>query len=226
MESNMRSPGKLSTAILAGGESSRMGTDKAFMSHKGVPFISVIASEASKVSEDVVVIIGRKRMQDFEAVLSSKVRVFNDDSYIANPLGGILSAFRHVKNRHVAIVTCDAPLAKASVISYLFNAIQNHSAVVPIWKEEDKMTMEPLFAVYDIAKTKEALFQTLNEGSAGPKVMILRLQDVLYVSMTQLRLVDPLLDSFVNINTEDDYSAMEGKNIQKVAHPDSSDEKT
>mgnify|MGYP001626509049 CR=1 FL=1 len=50
----------LSAAVLAGGRSSRMGIDKAFLRFNGRPFVQVIAEKLSSFSDDVMVIVGRK----------------------------------------------------------------------------------------------------------------------------------------------------------------------
>lgn len=204
----MDNPGKLSAIILAGGESKRMGSDKAFLLHEGRPFISAIASEMRMVSDDVIVMIGRKRREDFEAALGTEVRVYNDDQYLGNPVGGILSSFAHAKHSSAVVVACDSPLVKAAVIGYLFQALQAHSAAVPLWEDENKMTMEPLCAVYDVAEAKRALLQVIHEEKVTPKRMVLLLEDVLYVDVSQLRLVDPMLDSLVNVNTQGEYVAL------------------
>ena len=205
---------KLSAAILAGGRSRRMGSDKAFLLSEGKPFVLAIASELLKVSDDVFVLIGNKGRQDFASLLGGCARVLNDDPFSDNPLGGIRSAFTNAKYPAAAIVPCDVPLLKAEVISYLFAALGNHSAAVPVHRREDKMSVEPLCAVYNVEEGKEAIGQTIREGFTSPKSMILRMKDVLYVSLSKLAIVDPSLESFVNVNTRDEYLA-----LMKRQHP-------
>lgn len=194
-----------------------MGSDKAFLFHEGERFISRVVLEASKVSDEVIVMVGKKRKEDYEAVLGKGARVFKDNHYIANPIGGILSALDHVKHTSMAVLACDAPLVKAEVISYLFAVLKDHSAAVPIWEEGDKMTIEPLCAVYNVEKARKAITQTLHERMAGPKRMVFRMKDVFYLSVTQLRLIDPMLDSLVNINTKEEYSALESRETRSTA---------
>ena len=188
-----------------------MGSDKAFLLLEGRTFISSIASEMSKVSDDVMVMIGKKSREEFEDALGPDVRVYPDDQYLGNPIGGIASAFPHVRHRHAAVVACDSPLVKAEVIEYLFTALGQHSAAVPVWDEEDRMTMEPLCAVYDVAEAREAIAKAIGEGNETPKRMVLHLQDVLYVDVSQLRLVDQRLDSLMNVNTPTEYEALEDR---------------
>lgn len=194
-----------------------MGSDKAFLLHEGKPFIHAVASEMSKISDDVLVLIGNKTKQEFEMVLGKDVSVLNDDDYAENPLGGIRSAFAHAKHSAAAIVPCDTPLLKADVISYLFSILRDHSAVVPVHEKKDRMSMEPLCAVYNVSEGKEAIMQTLYEGLATPKNMVLQMKDVLYISVSELAAVDPSLGSFVNINTPDEYSALVRREYQLCA---------
>lgn len=216
----MDSRRKLSAVILAGGLSRRMGSEKAFLLHEGQSFISSVASEMSKASDDVIVMIGRKRKEDFEPAVPEGVRILRDDDYLGNPVGGIRSAFEHVKHADAAVVACDSPLVKAEVIRYLAEELQNHSATVPLWEEEDKTTMEPLCAVYAVAETKTAIQQTIKEGNLTPKRVVFHLKDVLYIDVSRLRLVDPRLDSLVNVNTRSEYAALERReDSQAPAYP-------
>jgi molybdopterin-guanine dinucleotide biosynthesis protein A len=185
-----------------------MGSDKAFLLNEGKPFVLAIASELSRVSDDVLVLIGNKERHDFASLLNGRARVLNDDPYIDTPLGGLRSAFTNARHQAAAIVACDVPLLKAEVISYLFTALQNHSAAVPIRRKGDKMSIEPLCAIYNVAEGNRAIEQTIREGYTSPRSMILRMEDVQFVSVSKLTTVDPLLESFVNVNTQDEYLAL------------------
>jgi molybdopterin-guanine dinucleotide biosynthesis protein A len=74
---------------LAGGKSSRMGTDKAFLHYAGKTFISLITDKLLKITDDVVVAIGRKDKRDFEPLLrDGRIRIMNDTHYLENPYRG------------------------------------------------------------------------------------------------------------------------------------------
>ena len=77
---------ELSVAILAGGKSLRMWEDKAFLKINGVQFIKIIYDKASALSDDVMVIIGNKKSEEFRSYLPSQATILNDLFYITSPL--------------------------------------------------------------------------------------------------------------------------------------------
>lgn len=198
-----------SAIILAGGKGNRMGTEKAFLRYNGSTFIELIAEEMHRVSNDVLILIGTKCKAPFESLLgSNRVRIISDTYFLDNPLGGLLSALDHISSEYFAVVACDSPLVKAKVVRYLFDAAQGHSASVPIWDEQDRMSMEPLCAVYNTEESKRAIFEVIGEPRTGPKRMVMHLRDVRYVPVSELRPLDPGIDSLLNINTPEDYLAL------------------
>ncbi len=186
-----------------------MGSEKAFLRHRGVAFITAISAEMAKVSDDIIVMTGAKDEKAFERFLEPGVRVFRDDEYLSNPLGGILSGLAHVVHPRVAIVGCDTPLLKAEVIDYLRDAMGDHAAAVPIGEGRDATTMEPLCAVYSVPEVKRAAFQAAHGTRKTAKRMVTLIGDVRYVEASLLRSVDPTLDSLVDVNTPEEYAALE-----------------
>jgi molybdopterin-guanine dinucleotide biosynthesis protein A len=77
----------ISVVILAGGESKRMGPDKALLKYKGNEFIKLISSEMSKVSDEVIFAVGKKDPASFASVLGSGVMIIKDQRYLGNPMG-------------------------------------------------------------------------------------------------------------------------------------------
>lgn len=199
---------QLSAVILAGGQNSRMGSEKAFLLHQGRAFVSTIAAQMSRVSDDVVVMTGEKDARRFIPFLEADVRVFKDDRYLSNPLGGIMSGLGHVKHARTALLACDAPLLKAEVIGMLSDLLGDHPAAVPVREIDDASTMEPLCAVYRVAEAKEAAAQALQDARKTAKRMVTLMGDVLYVDASHLRQVDPSLDSLVDINTREEYQLL------------------
>jgi len=171
------------------------------------------------VSDDVVVMTGKKDARAFEPFLEGDIKIFADDWYLSTPLGGIISGLGHVKHAYTALLGCDAPLVKAEVIDYLFEVVGGHVAAVPIWEKDDVSTMQPLCAVYRVAEAKKAALQALHDTRQTVKRMVTLMPDVLFVGVPQLRQVDPSLDSFVDVNTRDEYSALENRTVTPVLVP-------
>lgn len=195
-----------SIVILAGGKSLRMQSDKAFIAYRGSSFISRIVAEASRVCGNILVVIGEKEKGRFESDLGGKVRVINDAHRLGAPLGGMLTAFDLLKDGYAAVIACDTPLVKGEVLETLRDSAASHSAAVPLW-ESGKI--EPLCSVYDVGEAREASMKAIAAGRLKCRDMIALLSDVNYVSVAELRTIDPSLESLINVNTRGDFSALE-----------------
>jgi len=203
---------KLSVIILAGGMSSRMGADKAFLSLGMNSFLGLIVSQALALSNDIVIATGMKNVSDYDKLLQNEgVRVFNDDTYVRSPLGGMLTGLNHVNGEYALVIACDLPLVKSSLLAHLFSRASGYDAAVPLWNINDKMSTEPLCAVYRVESTKRMIEGMLEEKTHPCKKMILRLLNVNFVPISELRFYDNELDSFLNINTKMEYADLLAK---------------
>lgn len=195
-----------SAIILAGGKSERIGSDKAFLRMGRSTFLSIIAEEMLLVSSDVITVVGRKKLEPFaKEVRDSRVRFAKDSHYIGNPLGGMLTGLELATNEYAAVVACDLPLVRNNVISRLFEEAKGHDAAVPIWDTKDKLSIEPLCAVYNVQRMKRAINDSLGKGISGCKLVVRSLPDVRYVPVSELKEYDRDLDFLNNINTTKDY---------------------
>lgn len=206
-------PPLLSVAILAGGESRRMGKDKAFLTYRGKRFIETIAQVALKVSDDVMVVIGSKQEGEFRWLASLKnqeeggvsISLLSDEYRLKNPVGGILTAAQHARHEYMTVLPCDSPLVSPGVIKFLRVHAENHSGAVPVWENGDT---EPLCAVYRTSEIGEAIKKALAQNKLGPKHAISFLQDVRFVPVEELRRFDSSLESFRNVNTIEDFESL------------------
>jgi molybdenum cofactor guanylyltransferase len=184
-----------------------MGSDKAFLKLKGRPFILLVTEELAKVSDDIIVVIGKKEILRFKTVLESDVTIMKDSHNVGSPASGILTAIDHVRHRLTAIVACDLPLLKAQVIELLRDSCKNHSGAVPKWPNGD---IEPLCSVLNVRQAKRALLSsTFKFGKIGPRHIIKQMKDVNYVSVEKLEKCDKKLESLVNVNSRKDYLSVE-----------------
>jgi molybdenum cofactor guanylyltransferase len=202
----------LSAVVLAGGKSRRMGSDKAFLKLGDRTFLSIITSELMKVSDDIIVVVGKEEPQKFNEVIDRSIKVIRDRHDFGSPASGIATCLEHTKYLTATIVACDLPLVKAEVIDYLYMCSPGYSAAVPIWPNGD---IEPLCAVYNIRETKAALAQALEfNHSIGPRHIIRAMKNVNYVRVSSLRSYDRALLSLFNVNSRDQYLAL----LDKITH--------
>src|SRR5271170_1000900 len=90
--------------ILAGGESSRMGRDKALLDFGGTPLVLHIASLAQPFTGAPIIVGPPDRYAHLN------LRVIPDDALGIGPLGGIATALRDSREPWNLVLGCDLPL--------------------------------------------------------------------------------------------------------------------
>lgn len=95
--------------ILAGGLSSRMGSDKGMLVWNGKTFISHILHTLSFLFEHIVIISNNATEYHNLGCI-----VINDTIKDIGPIGGIYTGLQHSKKELNLFVTCDAPLLSHS----------------------------------------------------------------------------------------------------------------
>ncbi|MEM3196536.1 MAG: molybdenum cofactor guanylyltransferase [Conexivisphaerales archaeon] len=188
----------LSVAILAGGKSSRMGAEKAFLKFHDKPLIRIIYDKLATLSDDLIIIIGTKAPDAFISALPLGARVITDLIYTSSPIGGIISAAINSHYMYFVAIATDMPLIKPEIIKRLYNVAIGHSAAIPVLKDGK---LEPLCSVYRADDIKR-----LNSYSIrAAKDIIKILPDPVLVNTESFIDIDPELDTFFNVNTRADY---------------------
>src|SRR5437773_12522 len=103
----------LSGAILVGGQSRRMGTDKALLEFEGEPLVVRLARSLAAVCDEVLLVGGDPAR--FAGLLLS-VRCVPDGAQDAGPLGGILGALQAARHDACLVVGCDMPFVTAEIV--------------------------------------------------------------------------------------------------------------
>jgi molybdopterin-guanine dinucleotide biosynthesis protein A len=107
-------PSPLAGAVLAGGQSRRMGRDKALLPLGGVPMIRILTDRLARIAEPVVVIADRADRYSFLGV-----PVLADLRTGCGPLGGIHTALRQLDAEEVFVLACDTPFVSEELIAYI-----------------------------------------------------------------------------------------------------------
>ena len=140
---------KKSVAILAGGQSRRMGRDKAQLRWGEASWLEHTARVAIEVASNVAV-VGRSRPSDWP--LQDTI-FLNDAVPDRGPMGGLLSALRWLKELDedcgVLALACDTPQLNSGAIEWVFEqAAQRqlqHGLIV-----RNGGSIEPLFSIYTV----------------------------------------------------------------------------
>ena len=130
---------QVSGAILAGGQSRRMGSDKAALLIQGEPILKRTARLVASITADVAIIGPPER-----AALAPGVRILPDRWPQQGPLGGIATALQALAGEAVLVVGCDMPFLNAALLRHLIALAPEYDAVVVRVDGE----VHPLHAVY------------------------------------------------------------------------------
>src|SRR5271166_4565266 len=129
----------VSAFILAGGRSSRMGTDKALLQWNGENLLQNALSKAKEVSPAPMIVGSRARYSSYGDVIEDR---FPD----CGPLGGIHAALCATQTDLNLVLSVDMPLMTAGFLRWLvpLAASGEELAIVP----EVQRRLQPLCAVY------------------------------------------------------------------------------
>ena len=131
----------LTVCIQAGGQSSRMGEDKALKTFLGRPLIQRVAERLSTIADELIVTTNRP---DEYAFLN--LPLFSDLKQGRGALGGLYTAIASAKHPIIAVVACDMPFASPSLLEAASRLLAREQADVVIPRSEEGY--EPLHAVY------------------------------------------------------------------------------
>jgi molybdopterin-guanine dinucleotide biosynthesis protein A len=188
----------VSGVILAGGQSTRLGRDKAAEILLGRSLLQHVVDRLSGlVDEYVVVTAVGQAMAAVEAL--APVRSVEDAYTRVGPLGGIYSGLSAIHGARAVTVACDMPLLQPAFLSELLRLAPGHDAVVPV---NDGGLPEPLCAVY--AKTCLPAIKQRIDARAYKVTGFFESVDVLYVEPEVCRRFDPEGLSFLNVNRDED----------------------
>lgn len=141
---------KYTAIILAGGKSSRMGSDKGLVLLNGKPMISYIIEILKKMQIPIIIISNNENYKQFG------LPVFADIIKEKGPLGGIYTGLKNSKTESNIIVSCDVPFLSNRIIELLINKDNGY----PISIVQSNGKIHPLIGLYS-KKIVKKLFDTI-----------------------------------------------------------------
>jgi molybdopterin-guanine dinucleotide biosynthesis protein A len=193
--------------VLAGGLSSRFGQDKCMKELCGKPLIVHVLDRVASLGNELIVVVGSETQRNkLPHVVSARIKVVVDKYSDHSPLVGALTGFESAQSDLALLLPCDAALISADIASLLLDLCVDRSAVIPRWPDGK---IEPLQAAYNVKHAATATEASLKEGKLDMLGMISHLRGIRYVSTLVLQQYDPALDTFLNINTIQDWKKAE-----------------
>lgn len=160
--------------ILAGGKSSRMGSDKGLMHYEGKSFIQY-SIEALKPIVSTIIIVSNNELYDQFGYLR-----IEDTVEDFGPVAGIYAGLESSLTAYNLILSCDIPLIRTEVLESL---VQNSKLEEEIVLLKSQVRLMPLIALYNkecrkkfkkaIEQKEHKLMNVLSECS----IKIIELQD-------------------------------------------------
>ena len=189
------SSSSISAIIQAGGQSRRMGRDKALIEYQGRSIIAHVIDTLRGLTDDIVVVSNRSDLYS-----SFGARVVPDYDPPCGPLGGLAAGLQAISSELAIVVACDMPFLNVDLLRWLIDRAEGYDAVVPQAGAE----YEPLHAVY----RRTCYHPIVQRIQQGERRVISFFGEVRLRSVPEAewRVLDPAGRSLINLNTPGDLS--------------------
>jgi len=196
------------TLILAGGRGTRIrGQEKVLLTYQGETFLNRQIRILSPIVDEILISCRDEKQRD---IMHDMVHLpcIVDKVDGRGPIQGIYAGLSEMKSDICFLVACDMPLLNQDMIVHLFERLEKDPScvgIVPCWPNQD---LEPLCAVY----RKDVVLSYLKENKKIQRLhkLILGIR-VCYIPVEDLRIYDPDLGFFENVNTHEDLVRLEQK---------------
>ena len=189
---------KFTVAILAGGRSTRMGTDKALVALNNKSLIEHVIARASDLGQGETILITNQP----GAYAHLGLPMFGDVVPNKGSLGGIYAAISYSQNPYTLALACDIPFVKPDLLRYMLSRLTASGGPFDVIVPRAKGFWQGLHAIYGkacLAPIRECLdADDLHVIRFYPKVR------VCYLNEAEWAPFDPDGVSFFNVNTPDE----------------------
>jgi molybdopterin-guanine dinucleotide biosynthesis protein A len=178
---------------MAGGKSSRMGTDKSFVELLGKPMIEHLVERVGDIGQDETILVTNRPAEYAHLRLPMHLDVLPDKG----SLGGIYTAITYSRNPYTMVIACDMPFANPDLLRYMMglSAGDEFDVVVP----RSEGYPEGLHAIYS-----KACLEPIRERLEADRLKVMGFYEdmrVRYLDEPEYQPFDPNGLSFFNVNT-------------------------
>ena len=198
--------GDIAAFILAGGKSSRMGTDKAFVELNGRTLLARALGLARSVTPEVFIVGSAEKFSAFAPVVE-------DEFAGCGPLGGIHAALRASRRDCNLILAVDLPFLSFALLQFVIGRARKSGAPLATVPRSDGM-WQPLCAVYR-REFAEAAERALRAGRYKIDPLF---GEVAVTAIQEDELAEAGFASriFSNLNTPGDLQAAVGQRTERT----------
>jgi molybdopterin-guanine dinucleotide biosynthesis protein A len=201
----------LTVCIQAGGQSSRMGENKALKPFLGRPLIQRVIERLAPIADELLVTTNRPEEYAF-----LNQRLVPDLKPGRGALGGLYTAISSASNPCVAVVACDMPFANAALLAAATKLMVQEEADVVIARAASQAERvgrvdegyEPLHAVYR-CKTCLPAIEAAIDADLWKVVAWFPQVKVRVLTADEISRYDPKHLAFWNVNTPEEFAEAE-----------------
>ena len=180
--------------ILAGGDSQRMGSDKASLLLGEQTLLQRVITTMQQIFPQVIISVRQPRPD-------INLPQVCDEQLNAGPLAGLVAGLSRVNTPWAFAVACDMPFVETAVVELLGKRRSNYQAVVPVVQGHP----QPLVAFY-ASSCLPVMRECLLKQDTSLRGVLQQL-DACYVDQAGMQDADPRLRSFFDLDTPQDVAA-------------------
>ena len=191
----------LTISIQAGGESRRMGQDKALLPFLGQALIQRVIGQVSSIADEIIITTNRPAEYAF-----LNLPLFTDIRAGRGALGGLYTALASAQEPFVAAIACDMPFVSADLLAYQTRLLEteNVDVVIPLSAEG----YEPLHCVYR-RETCLPVIEWALDNDQWKLIAWFSKVKVRALTLDECRASDPRGLAFRNVNTPQELAEAE-----------------
>jgi molybdopterin-guanine dinucleotide biosynthesis protein A len=197
----------MTSIILAGGRSLRLGRSKALQVIGGKSLIQWVIDRLTILSTEIIIVTAHGEATPCSSTV--RIKTIADIYPGKGPLAGIYSGLIASSSSRAIVVGCDTPFLSVGLLDYITRICSKFDVVTP--RIEKKV--EPLCAVY--SKSCLGPIQELLEQNELSITGLFDMVKVKYVEEDEINSFDPEHLSFFNINSQDDLERAKKLAAQK-----------
>lgn len=187
--------------ILAGGASSRMGFDKAFLEWEGAPLIERQINLLKGIFEKIIIAINNTgKAIRYKEILNEykNIGLVSDIIASSGPLSGIHSGLIASDCFYNFVVACDMPFLNEPLIRHMLENKAGYDAIIP----KVNRKLHPLFGIY-AKKCILPIEKMLKAGNFKVSDLFSKIKTK-YITKQMIKEFDERFLSLSNINSKDD----------------------
>lgn len=191
----------LTVCIQAGGQSSRMGEDKALKAFLGHPLIQRVVERLAPIADEVIVTTNHP--EDYRFL---DLRLVADLKPGRGALGGLYTAIASASRSMVAVAACDMPFASATLLRAASRILVEEEVDVVIPRSDQGY--EPLHALYRRETCLPAIEAAIDADQWKVIAWFPQVK-VRVLTPKEITEYDPSGLAFWNVNTPEEFSKAE-----------------